>query len=89
MPIMVQRWSLVVLTILCGAWSTGETAAADPVLRSSPPASSTVPIDLNKVALQSPMLSPSAQSIGSYANGCIRGAQTLPPEGLGYQAVNL
>lgn len=30
-----------------------------------------------------------AQPIGDYANGCIQGARELPPEGAGYQAVNL
>ncbi|WP_448187960.1 penicillin-insensitive murein endopeptidase [Azospirillum sp. sgz301742] len=30
-----------------------------------------------------------AQPIGEYANGCIRGAGELPPEGAGYQVVNL
>ncbi|HYG87813.1 MAG TPA: penicillin-insensitive murein endopeptidase [Azospirillum sp.] len=30
-----------------------------------------------------------AQPIGSYANGCIQGAGELPPEGPGYQVVNL
>lgn len=30
-----------------------------------------------------------AQPIGGYANGCIAGARELPPEGSGYQAVNL
>lgn len=29
------------------------------------------------------------QPIGGYANGCIQGARELPPEGLGYQVVNL
>lgn len=29
------------------------------------------------------------QPIGGYANGCIQGARELPPEGAGYQVVNL
>ncbi|QCO18465.1 penicillin-insensitive murein endopeptidase (plasmid) [Azospirillum brasilense] len=88
-PVMARRWSFAALTILCGVWFTADATAADPVPRSSPPASGTLPMDPGRVAFQPSIPFPSAQPIGSYANGCIRGAQTLPPEGLGYQAVNL
>lgn len=89
MPIM--RWcrSLAVLTMLCGASSTATPFAAlatDATHLSSPPAS---PTEARTVALPLPAPFPAAQPIGQYANGCIRGARTLPPEGLGYQAVNL
>ncbi|AWJ90546.1 penicillin-insensitive murein endopeptidase [Azospirillum baldaniorum] len=88
-PVMARRWSFAALTILCGVWFTGDAVAADAVSRSAPPVSGAVRMDLSTVALQPPLPSLSAQPIGGYANGCIRGAQTLPPEGLGYQAVNL
>ncbi len=92
---MARQWSFAALrsfaalTILCGVWFTGDAVAADPVSRSAPPLSGAVPLDLSTVALQPPLPALSAQPIGGYANGCIRGAQTLPPEGPGYQAVNL
>ncbi|MFC5314828.1 penicillin-insensitive murein endopeptidase [Azospirillum rugosum] len=66
--------SIALLAVLCGAWSAG-ALAADPAI---------TPAALPSLARPS-----AAQPIGGYANGCIRGAETLPPEGTGYQAVNL
>lgn len=93
---------LVVLAVLCGAWSIGALAAgalaADPAHLSAPAAPSgtpaavpaaTSPVGLPQAIARPPVPPYSAQPIGSYANGCIRGAGTLPPEGTGYQAVNL
>lgn len=79
MPVVMRRCrSIALLAVLCGLWSAGAPAAD---LAPSPA--------ITPAALPVPGRLPAAQPIGGYANGCIRGAETLPPEGPGYQAVNL